>query len=148
MIFIWQKTNRTSFHSKSYLGTFFVNELQHHEKRNMNCPPKMFETSAIPSLHFIECAQVLLLARIFFFYWAFLDEHNWYVGFQLDPGFYGISKKEVWQMVFKYFSLLHLWHTKSLYRSRAGKYFYGTENVICAGFGPAGNSEKRGPIML
>ena len=38
----------------------------------------MFEPSTIPSLHFSECAQVLLLAKTF-------DEHNWYVGFQLDP---------------------------------------------------------------
>ena len=26
---------------------------------------------------------------------AFFDEHNWYVGFQLDPGFYEISMAEV-----------------------------------------------------
>ena len=32
-------------------------------------------------------------------------------------------------------------HTKSLHRSRAGRHFYGTENVI-AGFGPIGNIEK------
>ena len=32
--------------------------------------------------------------------------------------------------------------SKSLYRSRAGRYFYGTENVIWAGFGPVGNTEK------
>ena len=37
---------------------------------------------------------------------------------------------------------------KSLYRSRAGRHFYGTENVIWAGFGPVGNTEKKiGPIM-
>ena len=34
-------------------------------------------------------------------------------------------------------------HTKSLYRSRAGRHFYGTENVIWAGFGPIGNTEKK-----
>ena len=33
---------------------------------------------------------------------------------------------------------------KSLYRSRtAGRYFYGTENEIWAGFGPVGNTEKK-----
>ena len=38
---------------------------------------------------------------------------------------------------------------KSLYRSRAGRHFYGTENVIWAGIGPIGNTEKKkfGPIM-
>ena len=37
---------------------------------------------------------------------------------------------------------------KSLYRSRAGRHFYGTENVIWADFGPVGNTEKKiGPIM-
>ena len=38
---------------------------------------------------------------------------------------------------------------KSLYRSRAGTHFYGTENVIWAGIGPIGNTEKKkfGPIM-
>ena len=34
--------------------------------------------------------------------------------------------------------------TKSLYRSRAGRHFYGTENVIWAGFGP---KKKFGLIM-
>ena len=31
----------------------------------------------------------------------------------------------------------------------AGRHFYGTENVIWAGFGPIGNTEKKklGPIM-
>ena len=33
--------------------------------------------------------------------------------------------------------------TKSLYRSRAGRHFYGTENEIWAGFGPVGNTEKK-----
>ena len=33
--------------------------------------------------------------------------------------------------------------TKSLYRSRAGRHFYETENVIWAGFGPIGNTEKK-----
>ena len=33
--------------------------------------------------------------------------------------------------------------SKSLYRSRAGRHFYGTENVIWAGFGPIGNTEKK-----
>ena len=32
---------------------------------------------------------------------------------------------------------------KSLYRSRAGRHFYGTENVIWDGFGPIGNNEKK-----
>ena len=32
---------------------------------------------------------------------------------------------------------------KSLYRSRAGRHFNGTENVIWAGFGPVGNTEKK-----
>ena len=32
---------------------------------------------------------------------------------------------------------------KSLYRSCAGRYFYGTENEIWAGFGLVGNTEKR-----
>jgi hypothetical protein len=32
---------------------------------------------------------------------------------------------------------------KSLYRSRSGRHFYGTENVIWAGFGPIGKSEKK-----
>ena len=38
---------------------------------------------------------------------------------------------------------------KSLYRSRAGRHFYGTENVIWADFWPVGNTEKKmgGPIM-
>ena len=31
---------------------------------------------------------------------------------------------------------------KSLYRHRSGRHFYGTENVIWAGFGPVGNTEK------
>ena len=31
---------------------------------------------------------------------------------------------------------------KSLYKSCAGRLFYGTENVIWAGFGPVGNTEK------
>ena len=38
--------------------------------------------------------------------------------------------------------LLWQW-PKSLYRSRAGRHFYGTKNVICAGFGPIGNTEKK-----
>jgi hypothetical protein len=33
--------------------------------------------------------------------------------------------------------------TKSLYRSRAGRHFYGTENEIWAGFGPVGNTEEK-----
>ena len=32
---------------------------------------------------------------------------------------------------------------KSLYRRRSGKHFYGTENVIWAGFGLVGNTEKK-----
>ena len=31
---------------------------------------------------------------------------------------------------------------KSLYRSRTGRHFYGTENEIWAGFGPVGNNVK------
>ena len=38
---------------------------------------------------------------------------------------------------------LWLFHSKSLYRSRAGRHFYGTENEIWAGFGPVGNTEKK-----
>ena len=33
--------------------------------------------------------------------------------------------------------------SKSLYKSRAGRHFYGTENVIWAGYGPIGNTEKK-----
>ena len=37
---------------------------------------------------------------------------------------------------------------KSLYRSRARRHFYGTENEIWAGFGPVCNTEKKwGRIM-
>ena len=37
---------------------------------------------------------------------------------------------------------------KLLYRSLAGRHFYGTENEIWAGFGLVGNTEKNwGPIM-
>jgi hypothetical protein len=32
---------------------------------------------------------------------------------------------------------------KLLYRSRAGRDFYGTESEIWAGFGPVGNTEKK-----
>ena len=32
---------------------------------------------------------------------------------------------------------------KSLYRSSAERHFYGTENVIWAGFGPVGNTERK-----
>ena len=35
-------------------------------------------------------------------------------------------------------------NTKSLYRSRMGSHFYGTENEIQAGFGLLGNTEKFG----
>ena len=34
-------------------------------------------------------------------------------------------------------------HAKSLYRSRAGRYFHRNENVIWACFGPVGNTEKK-----
>ena len=37
---------------------------------------------------------------------------------------------------------LELPQPKSLYRSRAGRHFYGTENEIWAGFGPVGITEK------
>ena len=33
--------------------------------------------------------------------------------------------------------------SKSLCRSCAGTHFYGTENVIWAGYGPIGNTEKK-----
>ena len=39
---------------------------------------------------------------------------------------------------------LNIMKPKSLYRSRAGRHFYGTENEIWAGFGPVGNTEKNG----
>ena len=44
---------------------------------------------------------------------------------------------------------MKLLRTKSLYRSRAGRHFYGTENEIWLGFGLVGNAEKKneGPIM-
>ena len=32
---------------------------------------------------------------------------------------------------------------RTVYRSRAGRHFYGTENVVWAGFGPIGNTEKK-----
>ena len=32
---------------------------------------------------------------------------------------------------------------KSLYRSRAGRHFYGAEIEIWVGFGPVGNTEKK-----
>ena len=32
---------------------------------------------------------------------------------------------------------------KSLYRTCAGIHFYGTENVIWAGFGPIGSTKKK-----
>ena len=32
---------------------------------------------------------------------------------------------------------------KSSYRSRAGRHFFGTENMIWAGLGPIGNTEKK-----
>ena len=34
-------------------------------------------------------------------------------------------------------------NSKSLYRRHAGIHFYGTENVIWAGFGPVSNTEKK-----
>ena len=37
---------------------------------------------------------------------------------------------------------LELPQPKSLYRSRAGRHFYGTENEIWAGFGLVGNTEN------
>ena len=39
--------------------------------------------------------------------------------------------------------------TKVIYRSRAGRHFYGTENEIWTGFGPIGLLKKKdwGPIM-
>ena len=33
--------------------------------------------------------------------------------------------------------------SKSLHRIRAGRHFFGTENVTWAGFGPIGNTEKK-----
>ena len=35
-----------------------------------------------------------------------------------------------------------MFYAKSLYRSRAGSPFYGTEYEILADFGPVGNTEK------
>ena len=51
-------------------------------------------------------------------------------------------------MTFIYFinsiEAAELWlQSKSLYRSRAGRHFYGTENVIWAGFGLVGSVEKK-----
>ena len=37
----------------------------------------------------------------------------------------------------------HYVTSKSLYKSCAGRHFYGRENVIWAGFGPVGNTEKK-----
>ena len=38
--------------------------------------------------------------------------------------------------------------SKSLYRNRAGRHFYGTENEIWAGFGPVGNTEKKFGLIM
>ena len=43
----------------------------------------------------------------------------------------------------EFFKLNENWHAKSLYKSRAGRHFYGIENEIWAGFGPIGNTEKK-----
>ena len=40
-------------------------------------------------------------------------------------------------------NVITLQYPKSLYRSREGRHFYGTENAILAGFGPVGNTEKK-----
>ena len=37
---------------------------------------------------------------------------------------------------------------KSLYRSRAERHFYGTENEIWAGFWPVGNTEKKIGLIM
>ena len=50
--------------------------------------------------------------------------------------------------IYRYIPKLSTTLSKSLYRSLAGRHFYGTKNVIWAGFGPVGNTEKRfGPSM-
>jgi hypothetical protein len=38
-------------------------------------------------------------------------------------------------------------YPKSLYRSCAGRHFYGAENEIWAGFVPVGNTEKKLGLM-
>ena len=53
-------------------------------------------------------------------------------------------------MMLSYIGVISLFmQAKSLYRSRSGRHFYGTENEIWPGLGPVGNTEKqnRGPIM-
>ena len=43
-------------------------------------------------------------------------------------------------------SVVFWWHQhvpKSLYRTRAGRHLYWTKNVVWAGFGPIGNTEKK-----
>ena len=42
--------------------------------------------------------------------------------------------------------IMNLSRTKSLYRSRVGSYFYGTEYEIWADFWPVGNTEKKWAI--
>ena len=42
--------------------------------------------------------------------------------------------------------IMNLSRTKSLYRSRVGSYFYGTEHEIWADFWPVGNTEKKWAI--
>ena len=48
-----------------------------------------------------------------------------------------LSKKDV------HICRINLSWTKSLYRSRTGSHFYGTEYEIWADFGPVGNTEKK-----
>ena len=41
-----------------------------------------------------------------------------------------------------------MFYAKSLYRSRAGSPFYGTEYEILADFGPVGNTEKKIGLIM
>ena len=43
----------------------------------------------------------------------------------------------------KLYSIVYKAKPKSLFRSRAGSHFYGTEYEIWADFGPVGNTEKK-----
>ena len=45
--------------------------------------------------------------------------------------------------IFRRFKYIEVFESKSLYRSRAGRHFYGTENEIWAGFGPVSNTEQK-----
>ena len=43
---------------------------------------------------------------------------------------------------------LEILYTKSLYRSCAGRHFYGIENEIFASFEPVGNTEKKIGLIM